>query len=177
MILLNQYMVGDKVDILKEYGSFFVDLFKRVIELDIIYIILIIVLIIGVSILLSFATKKALEEMNIKVNGVVWVPFINILYFFTKAIHSLMAIVFCLLVLLIIPIPHPVHGIFTISSLVSNKMCHIIYVALSPTAEDGNGSDGMYSSFLRCCRDNRSCCTCQVQYNCESRSRRQCNVR
>ena len=131
MILLNQYMVGDKVDILKEYGSFFVDLFKRVIELDIIYIILIIVLIIGVSILLSFATKKALEEMNIKVNGVVWVPFINILYFFTKAIHSLMAIVFCLLVLLIIPIPHPVHGIFTISSLVSNKMCHIIYVALS----------------------------------------------
>lgn len=119
------------MDILKEYGNFFVDLFKRFIELDIIYIVIIISLMISVSILLSFATKKALEEMNIKVSGVVWVPFINILYFFTKAIHSLLALVFCLLLVLIIPIPHPVHGIFTISSLASNKMCYIIYVALS----------------------------------------------
>lgn len=118
------------MQILEEYGRFFIDLFKRFIHMDIIYIGLIVLIIIASNLLLSFTFKKVLERMNMKANKVVWVPFINFLYLIGKSVHSLMAIIFCLLILLIIPIPHPVHGVFTVSSIVSNKMSHVIYLAL-----------------------------------------------
>lgn len=116
--------------ILEEYGKYYIDFFDRLLQLDVIYIALIVLLLVLFNILLSITTKKVLEKMNQKVNSAIWVPLINVLYFLGVSIHSLMSIIFMIIIVLILPIPHYSHGVLTISSIVSNKMAHILYVAL-----------------------------------------------
>lgn len=122
--------IGDIVEIMKEYGIYLKDTFLNLLNNDFYYLIIFAVALLVSSVLCGIIAKSILTDMRFKVSGIIYVPFINILYITSKAIHSLLAIVITLEVLLLIPIPHPSKGVWMIDSIVPGNFKTVLFMVL-----------------------------------------------
>ena len=115
-------------DNMKDYINYFKNVIERFLKIDPFSLLAILILFLIIHIFLALTIDKVRESKGNKKSFIYWIPVINIYYLGKHEIHDLYGMIMIIETIFMIPFPHKVHGVSTISTLISSEWLFILLI-------------------------------------------------